>query len=284
VDDATGLDLKPALPSVEADIPFLGAVSSDALLEDNGPADATDAPVAPEATPSLPARIQEAAHQTALSALFALLSTVYAMGLEDLRLLAARPAAALGRVARWLRVLPLLAPLFSRIEQDDVLHNPVRARIHEAIAAEPGLSLRDVSGRAGVAWGTTVFHLRRLERHGLVTSQASGGRRRFFPANSEASRQRAGLSALFHPTARRIAVLVHDEPGIDQKTLCQRLAIQNPSASKHLARFMALGLVLPRRNGRSCRYEPTPELASAVRLIGPAARMGLAPVPVVLAA
>ncbi|MFO1533423.1 MAG: hypothetical protein ABR562_06985, partial [Thermoplasmatota archaeon] len=121
----------------------------------------------------------------------------------------------------------------------------------------------DVRDRAGVAWGTTVHHLLRLERHGLVVSVRHGNHRRYFPANTTASRHRRELSALSHPTAHRIATFVAANPGTDQKGVCRGLDLRNPAASKHLSRFDALGLVQAEVVGRSRLYHPT-ELLQAV--------------------
>jgi len=166
-----------------------------------------------------------------------------------------------GRVAR---ALPFLAPLFSRIAGEDLLENPARARVHEAIAQEPGLSMQDVRDRAGIAWGTTVHHLARLEHHGLVVSVRDGGSRRYFPANTTAARYRRELSALAHPTTLALARAVAQSPGIDQKGLCAGLGLLNPAASKHLARLGRMGLVEAVPVGRSRRYQPTPRLADVL--------------------
>jgi DNA-binding MarR family transcriptional regulator len=168
---------------------------------------------------------------------------------------AARPV--LRPVGRILRAVPFLLPLFARINGERLLENPVRARVHEAIHKDPGISLQDVRDRAGIAWGTTVHHLNRLERHGFVVSVRHGNHRRFFPSNTQASRHRRELTALSHPTAHRIAVHVRSTPGTDQKGLCEALDIRNPAASKHLTRFERLGLVQSEVVGRSKMYHPT---------------------------
>lgn len=153
-----------------------------------------------------------------------------------------------------------LMPLFSRIEGNQVLDNPVRARVHDAVVQDPGLSLEEVRARAGIAWGTAVHHLRRLEDTGLLVSVAQGARRRYFAANTAASGRRAQVAALAQPTARRVAECVRHQPGVDQSALCAALGLRNPAASKHLHRLAAQGLVLAERDGRHCRYHPTEAL------------------------
>lgn len=171
-------------------------------------------------------------------------------------------------------LVPAAVPLFSRIERDRLLDNPVRARVHEAVAQDPGLSLSDIAARAGIAWGTAVHHLSRLESNGLLVSTSRGGHRRFFVANTPAAAQRSAVAVVLHPTARRIAELVAQRPGIDQSGICQALDLNNPAASKHLGRFEAQGLVLSERSGRSRHYHPTGGLRSALVLLDAPAQGG----------
>ncbi|MEA3167049.1 MAG: hypothetical protein QOJ26_1933 [Thermoplasmata archaeon] len=192
-----------------------------------------------------------------------------AFGGDGLRALPGRLGSLLGRGWRLLAGLGLAVPLFSRIEQGNLLDNPIRARVQGIIAQDPGLSLSEVTTRAGIAWGTAVHHLRRLESHGKVVSLRQLGHRRYFIANTEAASQRTAMAVVMHPTARRIAELVSQRPGIDQAGICLALGLHNPAASKHLSQFVDQGLVLSSRSGRSKLYQATGGLHSALRLLEP---------------
>ena len=150
-----------------------------------------------------------------------------------------------------------LGHLFSRIQGPRVLEHQTRAHLNQIVAERPGLSQQELQVAAALAWGTTLHHLRRLERNGLIVSEVQGGRHRYFPANSEASRNRAGLALVSQPTAQRIALLVSQSPGRAQDEICQVLGLRGPAASKHLARFEKNGLVTVVRDGRHRRYNPT---------------------------
>lgn len=203
------------------------------------------------------------AQQAAGSALLTYLLVAYSSGVDSLRALFGRPAARLQQAGRFvLRLVPFL-PLFSRIQTTKVLDNPVRARVHEAILQDPGLSVEEVRARSGIAWGTAVHHLRRLEETGLLVSVTHNARRRYFAANTAASQRRGHVAALSHPTARRVAELVRQQPGLDQSALCDALGLRNPAASKHLAQLASQGLVMQQRMGRRCHYHPTAALHAA---------------------
>jgi predicted transcriptional regulator len=180
---------------------------------------------------------------------------------HDLLSLLARLASALGGTA--------VLPLFSRIDGDHMLENQVRQRLHEAIQQDPGLCMGALRDRTGVAWGTAVYHLHRLERNGLVVSLRHGGYRRYFSPSAPLSRHRSHLAVLSHPTAQRIALFVHGHPGVDQASLCRGLGLLSPAASKHLGRFEAVGLVTAQRAGRSRLYHPTPDLGAALAFVEP---------------
>lgn len=154
--------------------------------------------------------------------------------------------------------------LFSRIEDSKLLQHPLRSRLHQTIHENPGLPLTELCLRIGASWGTTVHHLRRLERGRLVLSQRGRAGRLYFSVNSTVSNVRDAWAATSSETARKIARFVHDHPGTDQKTVCAALGLRNPAASKHLGRFEELGLVASRFEARHRIYTPTQHLATLV--------------------
>jgi len=244
---------------VAADVQGLGA-SVQAHVAPQAQVGPDTQPLALDASSSSHATWQAAATQVATQAagagLLTILLVAVGSGLDGLRASLLRS----GRVL--LRLVPFV-PLFSRIAGDDMLDNKVRARVHETIVNEPGLSVEDIRSRIGIAWGTAVHHLRRLEAAGLVVSTQQNARRRYFAANTAASSRRVHLAALAHPTARRVAEYVRQAPGTDQTALCVALGLRNPAASKQLQQLAAHGLVLVERDGRRCLYHPTAALQAA---------------------
>lgn len=201
--------------------------------------------------------------------LVALATGAFTAGAQGIRGAAIRFSSPLGRFGRALLGLLPAMGLFSRLERGDLMDNPVRARVHDAVAQDPGLSVSEVRSRTGIAWGTAVHHLRRLEQHGMVVSVSQLAHRRYFAANSPAASQRTAIAVVMHPTARRIAHAVNARPGIDQTGICQSLGINNPAASKHLRQFEAQGLVQTARDGRSRLYHPTGAMTSVLGLLEP---------------
>lgn len=253
-EDQTGIALPlAAITDPALDVQGSGSVSASAETE-----------------PSFSEKAAAVAAPAAGSALIAFTLGALALGGEGLRVLQARIAATVVRALRGAAGLLVAFPLFSRIERGAVMDNPQRARVHEIVAQDPGLSLSEVGARAGIAWGTAVHHLRRLEQHGIVVSVRELGHRRFFLANTPAAAQRAAVSVVMHPTARRIAEFVAHRPGTNQAGICQALGLNNPAASKHLSHFEEHGLVVAQRSGRNRHYHATGGLHSALLLLDPA--------------
>ncbi len=277
VSDTTAVEAPLALPlAVAAPDHGVAAVhlraTTDVTLAGT-PADAPhpDSAVAVAASrPSLGAQVAAAAAPVAGAAIAAGLLAALAYGIDGLRTGQARVSGLLGRFGRAAAGLLAALPLFSRIERSELLDNPVRARVHQVITQDPGLSVSEVRLRTGIAWGTAVHHLRRLEDNGMVVSVSQRAHRRYFAADTPAAAQRTAVAVVMHPTARRIANLVSLQPGIDQTGICRTLGLNNPAASKHLRQFAGQGLVLVERDGRSRLYRPTGAMHAALSLLEPA--------------
>lgn len=172
--------------------------------------------------------------------------------------------ASLGAWLPWMAVAPLL--LFSRLEPAEVASHGTRRAVLEAAAADPGVTMRTLQARLGVAWGTLVHHVRVLERHGQLVSVREGSRRHLFVARSAEARHRSGLAILASAVAHRVAQEVNESPGLLQVELCRRIGLRAPAASKQLSRLTRAGLVEVKRSGGVCRYAPSALLANALEL------------------
>jgi len=168
---------------------------------------------------------------------------------------------------RLLRVLTL-APvaLFSRLQADELLENPARQAMLEHLRVAPGATLRDAQRAAGVAWGTAVYHLQRLEHEGHVVSVRQGAHRRFWVCNTRESAQRRQVAPLLDAEARRLAQAVVAQPGATQATLAAAAGVSTATACRRLRTLAAAGLVLVTVAGRERRYAAAQSLPG---LLGP---------------
>jgi DNA-binding transcriptional ArsR family regulator len=172
----------------------------------------------------------------------------------------AAAAAALLTAYYWPRLswvaTALVLPLYSRIEKDELFENETREQLYEEIKDDPGIHAHALSEAVDIGWGTTVYHLRRLERNGFVNSEKRGRYRRFFPASGFMERQREVLSVLQNETTEDIAALVREDPGLNQSAICDELDISPSLANWHLNRLIDAELVDRERRGRTVHYTP----------------------------
>lgn len=156
--------------------------------------------------------------------------------------------ATLTAAALWL-ARPALG-LFSRIEDDELARHPMRRQALDFIAANPGATLQDVRRSLGVAWGTAVYHLGRLERAGLVAVRHIGGHRGHWPLGQ------APAHGALAPTGQALADLVRSRPGLPQNELARLVGIGSSAACKQLRRLESAGLVVAQREGKARVYAP----------------------------
>lgn len=151
----------------------------------------------------------------------------------------------------------LFALLYTRIAKENLLDHERREALLHAIRTNPGSAVADLVRLTNVPRNTAVYHLTRLEREGLVSSEREGRTRLYFAPGALEKRGHAeALAALRHDTSRAIALEIGQTPGLDQNTLCQRFGLAPSLAHWHADRLERSGIVEKRREGRRVRYYP----------------------------
>lgn len=164
--------------------------------------------------------------------------------------------------------------LYSRLTKSDLLHNEHRDGVYKLIQESPGLGVSEISQRTGLGWGTTVYHLDRLERAGFVASERGGLHKCYFPVGTVRPEARKGMGALKADTTRSIAEYLLAKPGATQTDLCKDLALSPSQASKQVSKLEEAGLVRREREWKTVRLIPTEALPT---LLAP--EPGVAPTP-----
>lgn len=130
--------------------------------------------------------------------------------------------------------------LFTRLRRPELLDQPTRRRIHEAIEAESGIQYASLRERLGLPAGVLTHHLAVLESHGLVTSLRNGAQRRLY-AGSPVS-----ASAPATP-ADRILRLVESRP-LAQRDIAAAVEASRQSVAYHLQALLAAGRIQRERD------------------------------------
>lgn len=172
-------------------------------------------------------------------------------------------SAARGWLTGWAdRLRPLLGLFgYQRYDDSSPLDHAARRRLHKAVRTDPGVHLSAVSEAADLPLSTARYHLRVLEREGLVRGVKLRGKRRYFPPDVGSEALVASLAD--EATANVLWTLVEDGPA-SVSELAERLDRDPGTVSHHLDRLSDEGLVDRDRAGREVVSSATPEVEAAV--------------------
>jgi predicted transcriptional regulator len=129
--------------------------------------------------------------------------------------------------------------MYTRLKQEMVLDNFVRGQIYGHICENPGLHLSEIKKRLVVPNGTLVYHLRTLEREGLIKSYQNGAGRVFYSSKVKVSKE------LIHLTKaqRWILQIIKQKPGISQKELSKETGLSDSTVNRIVHELREQGMV-----------------------------------------
>ncbi len=120
-----------------------------------------------------------------------------------------------------LALLPLLIPMYTRIQKEDVLDQFVRGQIFGYIKTNPGVHYNQIRRGIDVKNGTLSYHLSVLEKTELVKSRREGLRyRAFYPTGMKFPKEQR-----FRLTEFQISILniIKENAGTTQKEIALKL-------------------------------------------------------------
>ncbi|HVL48444.1 MAG TPA: helix-turn-helix domain-containing protein, partial [Candidatus Thermoplasmatota archaeon] len=136
-----------------------------------------------------------------------------------------------------------LALAHRHVSRSNILSNAVRARILEAMRADPGATIQELARVAGVSHTTATYHLGLLEEVDLAVAETVGNRKHWFTNGAVANRA-LRLRILLGRMGRAREVLSAVESGPARLAdVAGALGMSLPGALWHLKRLVDLGLV-----------------------------------------
>lgn len=178
----------------------------------------------------------------------------------------AAPAAGAGALLVALAVLYKLVqrgvvtlPLLSRIGRDEILDNPTRREVYEAIADEPGIHVNELLRTVDCGDGTLRYHLGVLVDQGFVTRIEQGGYTRFFLAGEYGYDEMRRLAVLRNGSLDEIYETIRRSPGLSQSGVAERCGLTEPAIHRAVETLVEHGLVERERQGRSVALFPAAE-------------------------
>src|SRR5207249_2098320 len=113
----------------------------------------------------------------------------------------------------------LAAVQHTRLTREEVLQRKVRLLVYEAVREHPGSSFTEVRNAIGLQNGVAAYHLRVLEKQGLIHSE-KGRRHRWYYPNGDVSLWR---DRPLSPLQKSVLENVAQDPGIAIRELARRL-------------------------------------------------------------
>lgn len=162
-------------------------------------------------------------------------------------------------------VLPLANRGPGRPPLDDdpetVLLSERRREIFDLIQREPGISSLQVQRALDVGAGVYYHHLDRLVRAGLVEKRKAGSVSHLYPTDKAPP---PDAPALAHETAKEVASMVLEKPGLSSTELAEALGRPQRTVLFHLRNLFEKGYVRHQRGWGSPKYHPTTKLRKAL--------------------
>ncbi|HEV8360400.1 MAG TPA: helix-turn-helix domain-containing protein [Candidatus Thermoplasmatota archaeon] len=166
---------------------------------------------------------------------------------------------------------------FRFVHRDNVLEHTFRHEMVALVRADPGLHLREIARRLDTTTSNAAYHLRVLQKHGLVRGEHVNGKLVFVPAAGREEQRRHVAGALLHARTRAsIVAELSARPGASQSALATLTHQRQSAVAWHLRQLVAAGLVEEHRGARAFAYRLTPlgqELTRAGASVPVAARL-----------
>lgn len=141
--------------------------------------------------------------------------------------------------------------LFSRLDEDRVLHHPRRAAILAVVRAQPGVGLEEARGRLAISRGAFSHHVRILEARRLVRRVAADGQMLLYLADARKPTAWAPVGP-----AAQVLEAIRQEPGLRQVDLAQRLGLPERTVRHHVLWLARRGRLRLAVDGRAVRCFP----------------------------
>jgi len=147
-----------------------------------------------------------------------------------------------------LALLPLLIPMYTRIQKEDVLDQFVRGQIFGFIKSNPGVHYNEIMRKLDMKNGTLSYHLHMLEKTRMIKSRKEHFRyRAFYPTGMKfPKRERYRLTEL----QMDIIKIIKENPGINQKDIAKKLNEKHQTINYNIKVLQQAELIHLRRNGR----------------------------------
>ena len=134
-----------------------------------------------------------------------------------------------------------------------MLH-PFRRDLYTVLCENPGTYLLELVEMLESPLGTLTWHLRILEREGLVKSVKFAGKRIYYPNMLRSEQAEMAFLTLRGKIAKKIFLYIVNNPGCYQEEIAERLDVHHDTIRWHVSRMEKVGLVKVEKVGRKKKH------------------------------
>jgi predicted transcriptional regulator len=144
-------------------------------------------------------------------------------------------------------------------DKDVVLLNDLRRNIYNYILENPGVHLREIRRKFDISLSTAMWHLKILEKAGLIKSEKFGNKLIYYPTGMNKEDLLIMLT-LNNETAKRIINYIAKVGEAHIRKIVNDLAMNIETVRYHLRRLERAGVLLSKEIGNKIVYTLNPEL------------------------
>lgn len=145
------------------------------------------------------------------------------------------------------------------------LDQPTRLQIYNYIRENPGMHFRGICNDLGLSVGVVQYHLRVLEKAGLIDQHTDGQNVRYFEHNAFTRTDEKLISLIRHDTTGKILSLLSENGSVLHKNIANYLGISSQALSWQMNQIKNVGIVNAVKTGVNVSYSLND--ANAIKLI-----------------
>lgn len=150
------------------------------------------------------------------------------------------------------KFLSFILPLYTKLTKDEILDHYTRGKIHGYILANPGEHYNSIRKALDISNGSFAYHLKVLEREGVIKSKRDGVYKRFYPSGMPIPTNGSHLKEI----QKLIIKKIKETPGISQKEIATFLGLASSTIHYHVQFLIGANMIKSRRMGRKIKYFP----------------------------
>ncbi len=121
---------------------------------------------------------------------------------------------------------------------DEILDLKTRKQIYKLIVRQPGINIADLSSKFNIDVPLAIYHLRHLEKHGLISMDKEKGFTRCFQKNRVGQKDKTYFTLFRNEIALKIVLILLKTPNSGHQDILKHFDMSPPLLSYHLRKLL----------------------------------------------